>query len=119
MAKLKFIMPVEIDTLYELYAQAVSEVDNDYPINPLSLKDLLDNTWAINTSVLPIFYGLVLDHFKELIYKEYNDTQKCGLIFIANNDDWVENDGIYLTIPDNFKEEVDTTTVQVNYDISQ
>ena len=119
MAKVKFIMPIEIDVLYDLYIKAMSEIDPDYPINPLSLNELLDNTIPINENVLPIFYGLVLDHFKELIDREYNDTQKCGLIFIANNDDWVEENGMHLNIPNNFKEEVDMTTVQVNYDISR
>lgn len=118
-SKLRFIMSIEVDALYEIYLKTFWEVEPDYPATPLTLDDLLDPTVRINDNLIPVFYRYLMDHFKELIIKEYEDTDRSGLIGIALNEDWLEPNGVELPLVGLFDSPIENVPLKVSYDIAQ
>ncbi len=119
MSKLKFLMTLDVETLYNIYIKALWEVEPDYPHTPLTMNDLLDPNIRINDNLLPVFYGYLMDHFKSLILSEYEDTDRSGLIGIVLNDEWLEPNGVEVPLRDLFTSSLESVPLKVSYDIAQ
>lgn len=117
MSKVNFIMSVEVEVLYNIYIKTLQEVEPDYPHTPLTINELLDPTIKINSNLLPVFYGYLMEHFKELVIQEYTDTDREGLVGIVLNEEWLEPNGVDVPLLDVFESDIDRVPLKVSYDI--